>query len=1312
MACLSFALIAFVQVINATLSGTVSDSSGALIPGVEVTAKQVDTGVVSMIVTNESGTYRFGSLQPGPYQVSAALPGFQPQTFQVTLGTAQQIRQNFVLQVGGVTQAVEVSVAADQLLTAQSASVGNALAQKQVVDLPLVGRNVMDFATKIMPGVRGTGTADTTFAGITATGTGNVGIQMDGVTMNTGRHDHGLSTATFVNPDMVDEVRVVVAAVDPEGRGSAQVQMRTRSGTNRFHGGATWNIRNSVLDANSWSNNRQGITPFWYNRQQYTASLGGPIIRNKTFFFGLIDGQDGAQRETVSTTVLTDTARQGIFRFFPGVNNGNADVRPNGIGTTSVVAPVVDQAGNPVDPSGLVNLPGPLALRSFSVFGDALNPGDPFRTRVDPTGFMTKLLSYMPHANAFNGSGTDGLNTATARWVRHTVGGNSGFTGENIDQLRRRQYHIKIDHQFNPSHRLSASATRESRYSDNNLVSPWPKGYGGEVTEYPKVMSAQLTSTLSPTLLNEFRWGYRETTLHFIPAFHSSTHAKEAWDFLTKINGIPIIQSPVLFASNVLAAGSAYSGNASPLYTYTDTLSWTKGTHAFKSGIEFRYASSKGWAAGLMPTVTGGAGDVPVKGIDMVSGLLPSNITLAQNLLLSLSGSVQSISETFQTLEPTDTDYRDFRDLYFLKGNPEGRYGVMRQWHQNEVNFFIKDDWKITPSLTLNLGLRYDLFRVPYQSSASGKNWTQGLLGGNQAVFGYSGRSINDWMPGGSQQKGDLTQIVAIGEGTPYPKQGIWKSDKNNFSPAVGFAWSPNWGGKDKTTIRGGYQIAYQLPGNTISWISVDTGSSLSYSPTDLGNGTFRDYTSISVPLPLTQRPFVGVVPVTQRSTSLALFAPDYTTPYIQTLTLGVTRSLSSNLTLDVKYVGTHGLKLHSTMNLNDAEIRRNGLLQALEITRAGGNAPMFDQMFKGLNLGSGVVGTAVSGSEALRLNSSFRSLIATGDFVAVARLLNTTNVGTVQPAGQIIAGGTLRSSGLFPENFISTNPQFTSITYRNNSDSSNYHSLQTQVTLRPTHGVTYQTTYTWSRSLAVSGGVNSTGGFNGLYRDLQNRNADYSLQPTHRTHDFRAFGTYELPFGPGKLLARNRSGLFARAIEGWKIGTILNVSSGAPLNVVGATTLYAMGTPDIVGSFPRKGKVVWPLSPGDAFGNFFDQQYQRVPDPACAAVASNLRAFCTNTALADAKGNIVLRNAAPGQLGTLGLATIEGPGLWSLDGDIQKSIRIAESKNLTFRIDASNLFNHPTPANPNLNINSGTFGQITTKTGSRVLAAQLHFDF
>ena len=736
-----------------------------------------------------------------------------------------------------------------------------------------------------------------------------------------------------------------------------------------------------------------------------------------------------------------------------------------------------------------------------------------------------------------------------------------------------------------------------------------------------------------------------------------------------------------------------------------------------------------------MPIVTGGAGAIPVTGIDKVPGLLAPNLALAQNMLLTLAGSVNTISEKFETREPTDTQYLDYRQTYNGPQQPPNTYGKIRTTKQNEFNFFVKDDWKITPDLTLNLGLRWDLFQVPYFESVSGKNFTWGLRGGSSAAFGISGRSFNEWMSGGTAQKGDLTQIVQIGKGTPYPNQGLWPSDKHNFAPAIGFAWSPRWGGKDKTTVRGGYQIAYQLPGNTLSWIGSDIGNTPGsvYQPIDSGSGQYRDYSSISLPLPVAIAPVSPTIfPVTDRSQVLSVFAPNYTTPYVETFTLGITRALTSNLTLDVKYLGDRGMKLHSSMNLNEADFRNNGLLQALAVTRAGGDAPMFDQMFKGLNLGSGVVGTAVSGSEALRQNSSFRTFIANGDFASVARLLNTTNVGTVQPRGQVINGGTLRSSGLFPENFIVANPQFSTLNYRSNSDSSNYHSLQAQVTVRKTHGISYRATYTWSRALATSGGVNSGGVFNGTYRDLLNRRADYTLQPTQRLHDFRSFGTFELPFGPGRLLGANTSGWFARLIEGWDAGAIINLTSGAPLLVPGGQTIYGLstlvggtppsrvdgttvtgaGAPDIVGVFPRQGKVTWPLTQGNAFGNFFPQQYQRVLDPACGGVASSIASFCTLSALADSSGKIVLRNAAPGQLGSLGLNPLTGPGLWSFDANILKTVKIEESKTLTLRVDAHNLFNHPTPADPNLNINSGTFGEINSKFGNRTLQGQIHFQF
>jgi hypothetical protein len=193
-------------------------------------------------------------------------------------------------------------------------------------------------------------------------------------------------------------------------------------------------------------------------------------------------------------------------------------------------------------------------------------------------------------------------------------------------------------------------------------------------------------------------------------------------------------------------------------------------------------------------------------------------------------------------------------------------------------------------------------------------------------------------------------------------------------------------------------------------------------------------------------------------------------------------------------------------------------------------------------------------------------------------------------------------------------------------------------------------------------------------------------------------------------LLGSNAGGVLARLIENWQLSGVFDFTTGAPLNVSATQTINRLGTPDIVGDFPREGHVVW----GDPFGDYFSQPLYRVKDPACNQVAANLAAFCSNTALAtDPAGqNIILQNAVPGQLGSLGLNPLYGPGSWSFDANLQKKIRIAESRSVAFRLDARNIFNHPTPGNPNLNVNSGTFGQITTKTGNRTLAGQIRLEF
>ena len=279
----------FGQSINASVGGTVTDPSKALIPGVGVTATNTGTGIVNSTVTNESGAYQFPALQPGTYKLSAELPGFQTQTFtDVQLGGAQQVTLNFTMQVAAAAgQKVEVTVAADTLLATTSNSIGTVLPEYRVRDLPALTGNTFNIVSNL-PGVQRDGTG--TFGYMAGGRLGDVNSTRDGINVNDGRYENGAWSTVFSPSDMVEEVKVIVAPVDAEtSRGSGQVQMITRSGTNQFRGSVYWSNHNSALDANDWFNNQKGLGKSYDNRNQYGARVGGPIIKDKLFFFA--DGE-------------------------------------------------------------------------------------------------------------------------------------------------------------------------------------------------------------------------------------------------------------------------------------------------------------------------------------------------------------------------------------------------------------------------------------------------------------------------------------------------------------------------------------------------------------------------------------------------------------------------------------------------------------------------------------------------------------------------------------------------------------------------------------------------------------------------------------------------------------------------------------------------------------------------------------------------------------------------------------------------------------------------------------------------------------
>jgi hypothetical protein len=599
-------------------------------------------------------------------------------------------------------------------------------------------------------------------------------------------------------------------------------------------------------------------------------------------------------------------------------------------------------------------------------------------------------------------------------------------------------------------------------------------------------------------------------------------------------------------------------------------------------------------------------------------------------------------------------------------------------------------------------------------------------------------------------QRGDLTVMEFVGPNSPNRGRSLWKNDLNNFGPAVGFAWQLPWFGADKTTVRGGYQVTYEGGGR---FYDLDTqgvanppGSANITTYTGLNNATgvvkpyldFNDALAIVPIPPLIPKP-LQTVPVTDRSQVLVAFDPNYMAPYTQNMTLSVTRSVRSNVIVDVRYVGTMQVHGFRDLNINAPNFLYNGLKEAFDSVRAGGESALLDQMFRGLNIagsGFGAVGTTLNGVAQtaglhMRSSSVFNSNLANGNYPALATSLNTLVISTatnpgVPSSAAGLNGAVLRYNG-FPENFIATNPQFSTVSYKTNLGHTNYHGLQVQTTLRPTHGLSLQGTYGWSKALGTgqSGtGAQGVAGSAPAYTNPVDRRGDYTLQASDRRHEFRVNGTFELPIGPGKLLLRGSSGPLARIVEGWQVGWITNLITGAATSVAAQNMLYGSGVPDVVGPWRNEGKVRWggiTTATGQVNGSYWDPSaYISVADPQCSRIAANLRTqnLCTLTAVADAKTQqILLQNPLPGTRGTLGQFTMQNPGTYRFDANISKSFRISETKSMLVRIDTTNVLNHPTPADPNLNINLSTtnpvlFGAITSKTGNRAFQGHVRINF
>jgi len=1254
---------------DAAVSGTVTDPTGAHVVNATVTALNTATGVAVPVTTNEAGVYTMPQLPPGKYTFTAERSGFRKSVlFDVELSVGSVLTLNLALELGQTSETVEVKAQAVEV-NATSASVGSVVDGKRLLDLPIAGRSAYDLMIT-QPGVQGSSSTNFYLNGNQA---GAVNFTMDGINAQ-----NNLLSGSFylysnvVSTDRAEEFRVVTSAADAEyGRGSGQVQMVTRGGGNDFHGAAFSEVRNGIFNANTFTNNAQGVDAAGHEKAKrdqlkqnnYGVRLGGPVKRNRTFFNGIWEPYKQRNNAAYTAIVLTPTAKQGIFRFFPGVQNGN----------TTAAVPTVDSSGNPVQPAGAQ---GP--LQSVSLFGR-----DPNRSVIDPTGNIAHILSYMPAPNNFQVG--DGLNTA-------------GFTWNRPVPVNFELYEGRIDHIINEKHRATITLNHQSYHSFNVAAAPpYPSIPGQadptETTQY----SAALTSIFRPNLLNDARFGaFRPRTIVQVPwelgqnALTGSDADRKA--LLPTIGGLGFVPQ---FASGITNPIAGQPSNyIAPVYQWSDNLTWIKGRHSFKGGVELRFISDSGYDANnTTARVYFGANTaLPVTGITSGNAIpgIGANGTLATNILYDLTGSIGngSTQGVFQTnYSPGGANPR------FLPG--ETRY---REWHQNEFSWFFKDDFKVTPNLTLNLGIRWEYYAPPTE----GQGKMVAPVGGGAALFGISGTTFaSEFQPGVTN--GSLTQVQIIGPGTANDIP-IYNPDKNNFAPAVGLAyglpgtgvWRWLSGGPNKMTVRMGYGIGYQrLP---IYLTHNNAGLEPGLSEDDRLFPTSLSSATLPVPpagVPLSTIPLTGGL-----SHSLTLYAFDrgLRTPYAQNYNFTISRALPGGIVMNLGYVGSKGSKLARSINTNEFNIFENGILAGFKTVEAGGDSPLLDQLLAPLGA-SGV-------ASGKTIGATVQSYFANNNPGGLAALIGTT------------AGGAILAAAGKPANFIVANPQYLATFLVGNYGNSSYNSLQLEVNKRFSKGFTAQGSYVWSHALGDSEGDSSV--LVDSFRTLRNESIDKRPLSFDYQSVLKMNGLYELPFGKGKLIGRNANGFLDRLIGGWQIGAVAILYSGAPLAITGQNTFNATpnvggagGTsygfgPDLVGVLPAAS-----VSKNGRNVTIFSGLTQ-IKDPN-ANVNPAVAAFSTLLAIADANGKPILVNSQPGTIGNLPFGYVRGPGAKSVNLNVIKRIKINERFTAQIGATAQNATNTPIFANPttaNLSINSPTFGVITSSSGARLIVLQGRITF
>ncbi len=1261
------------------ISGTVFDPSGALIPGASIKVTSVGTGVTREAAAGVNGTFVVPSLPAGMYIVQVEMPGFRTyvvQNVEVTVGADYSLR--VVMETGSVDSTITVTASAVQVQTSE-ASVSNLVDEKTLVTLPLNRRNPLHLLS-LIPGVVGHSAEATTATGtVTHYVNGDRGrgvlTTLDGIDISDPIIPRGELTNAPVNPDMVQEFRVTTALARAEyGRNSgAQIEMITKSGTNELHGNAYEFLRNTALDANSFFNNhlpdpitRSAPIPRELLQQnQFGAAVGGPIIKNKMFYFFNYEGIRRKQAFLTSSTVFTPAARQGIFRFVRGnitLSDGRVFNRLN---------PAL------VDP-GSGSVRGDVPLCGGSVATDCLDTynivaSDPRRLGLDPV--MQQLINLYPAPNDYTTG--DGLNTAFFRWNSPSEAPADVYAG-------------KVDYIFNSRYEMFARYNLAWR---NDLIGDFINDALGRTPRTVPARSrlsrnqgaaAGFKMIWSPSLLNDLRFGFTRTSLQFVDTTHPIRSGAD--DF----GKVPELRTTAMNTPFVYWGGTfRYPEH----FQLRDGISWQRGPHALRFGGDLRFyrfnnrrdvgSNPQGSGISVFPSVRFTEGVVPFTGTTPLN-VVPNatdRTTLERmyNELLGIAAQVDQIM------------YSD--GSQYAPGN-----GLIMYQRQREYSLYFQDDWRLHRRFTLNLGLRYELFGVPYDD------------GGLQVV------------PDKPLQQGPVTFLKA-GPGTGRQWYG---SDTNDLAPALGFAW--DFMGDGRTALRGGYRINYN---RLVAWalnVVEQRQPAIGLDPQIRGEcrdpntgafgacgGAFSDplrlpeiaqhpRVVVNDGLPSLRSPVpnqINATPPDTRRESPFFFADDFRSAKVHQFSLSLQRELAANTVLEVGYIGSRGLGLFRFLNVDDIEIRSNGFLQEfvnarknLEVCRANpaacrtaaGSTSATFASFADLGL-PGQVPVPIFTS----LFSATGSRTAAG-FTDATSLTNLdqNNIGTLADRMDKSQGGSRGPLAAFArDNFFRPNPQFDVAGLGASVSRSWYNSLQLQIRSNYRNLLQYAFNYTFQKSIDDTSNETVAAGtaFDFPY-DSKNLRLNRARSDFDVSQVFRGYAIYDLPVGRGRRFGSSLHPVFDQIVGGWQVNTIIDISTGFPFTVSSGSQTNGYFT----------------ASPAD-----------------CGAGGRGTANVDKN----DARGGVWLLGAddssnlsipAAGMLGSCGRNTFTGAGYTQFDFGIFKSFRMSERSRLDFRAEMFNAFNQANFNNPteaNRSIQSATFGKVTSlRAPNRVMQFALKLIF